>query len=872
MVSIGQPHQPVGQVDVFHQDIFGQFHLQIRIGKVPNGPDPVLHEDLCDFFGIFLRKGQRRDLHIVGTQEGGQIVHMSDLQFADLCANQFFTYIEQTDDLETAAIEVLVIRNGLSQMTGTDDDHPMFLIQSKDLADLIAKEPDIVAIALLSESTEMIQVLSDLGCGHPHQFTQLSGRDPFDSGLQQFSQIAVIARQTLNDRFGDFFLRQVLVPPVILSYCAPAQYTLPVKKLSTKRRLWYTVPTMILSCQNIQKSYGADVVLRDVSFHLNAGERAALIGANGAGKTTLLHILEGSETADSGIVSTAKQIRIGSLAQYQDLEADCTILEEVQKARQHLLTMEADLRRLEQDISAFSGDERERALAEYETLTQRFERESGYASASEITGVLRGLGFSEEDYDRTLSTLSGGQKARVVLARLLLESPDLLFLDEPTNHLDVDALLWLEERLSRYTGTLLLVSHDRYFLDRIADHVIEIEDGRSLSYKGNYTTFREKKKALQSAAVKAYEKQQAEIKHQEDVIRKLRSFNREKSIRRAESREKVLDKIDRLDRPVTERDGMHLHFRVREESGKEVLLAEGLSKRFSDTPLFSDVSLTIRRGERVALLGENGTGKSTLLKILDGRLDADSGTVDFGVHVTAGTYDQEQQLLTDSNSLFEEIHDAYPTMTETAIRTALAAFLFKGDDVFKKVSVLSGGERARLSLAKLMLSGANLLILDEPTNHLDIPAREVLEDALLSYDGTVLFVSHDRYFINRLATRILSLQDGRLLSVDGNYDAWRTQQASGSAAEGPRADSDAKTDWKKQKEEQAALRKQAQRIAECETRIAECEARDKEIDALFLLPETGTDLTLCQQLSAEQIALREELETLYETWEELSSL
>ena len=647
---------------------------------------------------------------------------------------------------------------------------------------------------------------------------------------------------------------------------------------------------MILSCQHLTKAYGIEEILRDISFHLEEGEKAALIGVNGAGKTTLLRILTGQENADSGVCIIPSHLRIGYLAQYQDLEGDCTIYEEVRKAREDLLLMEADIRQMEASLASVPPEERDSFYTRYESLVHEYERRNGYASESEIIGVLRGLGFSEEDFVRKLSTLSGGQKTRVVLARILLEEPDILLLDEPTNHLDVSSVRWLESRLQKYPGTLLLVSHDRYFLDRLVSHVIEIEHGVSLSFSGNYSAFSLKKAESRRAALHAWEKQQSEIRHQEDVIRKLRQFNRQKSISRAESREKQLRKIDRVEKPSALSADMHLHLIPVTESGKDVCSAEDLQKGFSEEPLFSGLNFLIRRGERVGLIGDNGTGKSTILKILGGVLEPDAGSVRFGSRVHTGYYDQEQQIFNEKNTLFEEISDDYPDCTETEIRNVLASFLFTGDDVFKLISSLSGGERARLSLAKLMLSGANFLLLDEPTNHLDIESREILEDALNDFTGTVLFVSHDRYFINRTATRILEL-DGRVLTEYlGDYDYYlekkqEKDQAASSAFSGSAAASGSsassgsssvsgissgKADWQAQKEEQARIRKQQQRLASCEESISETEKKIREIDEQLSLPETGMNLPLCQQLASERSALQETLDALYEEWEVLS--
>ena len=634
---------------------------------------------------------------------------------------------------------------------------------------------------------------------------------------------------------------------------------------------------MILSCQNITKAYGTEEILKDISFHLEKGEKAALIGVNGAGKTTLLRILTGQESPDSGICTIPAHVRIGYLAQYQELEGNCTVYEEVRKARADLLSMEEELRSLEVSLSSAADGERDSLYARYEVLLHEYEHRNGYASESEILGVLRGLGFEESDYSRRLSTLSGGQKTRVVLARVLLEEPEILLLDEPTNHLDVSSVRWLESRLQKYQGTLLLVSHDRYFLDRLVTHVIEIERGVSLSFFGNYTDFSQKKAETRKAALHAWEKQQAEIRHQEAVIRKLRQFNRQKSISRAESREKQLKKIDQLDKPTALSADMHLHLKPLTESGKDVCTVESLQKGFSREPLFSDLHFLIRRGERVGLIGDNGTGKSTILKILGGVLEPDDGIVRFGSRVHTGYYDQEQQLFNENNTLFEEISDSYPDRTETEIRNILAAFLFTGEDVFKQISSLSGGERARLSLAKLMLSGANFLLLDEPTNHLDIESREILEDALNDFTGTVLFVSHDRYFINRITTRILELDGHQLTEYLGNYDYYlekkTEKEQAGFSSHADSLDSSSssgKADWKAQKEEQARIRKQQQRLTSCEETIAETENAIREIDERLALPETGTDLAQCQKLSSDRAALQEKLDTLYEEWEILS--
>ena len=635
---------------------------------------------------------------------------------------------------------------------------------------------------------------------------------------------------------------------------------------------------MILSCQNIDKAFGEKVILKDASFHMEEREKVAFIGVNGAGKTTLLRIIMKEISADAGTVVLAKDKNIGYLAQYQDIHVQHTIYQELLTTKQHILDMENRLRELEQEMKFASGETLERLMEAYTKTSHRFELENGYAYKSEIVGVLKGLGFTEEDFGRQIETLSGGQKTRVALGKLLLSKPDLLLLDEPTNHLDMESISWLETYLLNYPGAVLIVSHDRYFLDKVVTKVVELENGALLSYSGNYSAFSLKKAQLRDAQYKAYLNQQREIKHQEAVIAKLKSFNREKSIKRAESREKLLDKIERLEKPADVQDSMRICLEPRFVSGNDVLSVEGLSKSFPGQQLFSDISFDIKRGERVALIGNNGTGKTTMLKILNGLLPADSGRFTLGSKVQIGYYDQEHHVLHMEKTVFQEISDTYPTLTETEIRNMLAAFLFTGDDVFKQISSLSGGERGRVSLAKLMLSEANFLILDEPTNHLDIASKEILEDALLSYTGTVLYVSHDRYFINQTATRILDLTNQAIVNYIGDYDYYLEKKDEltekyAPAAEVQKAESQVsenKLNWKQQKEEQAKLRKREAELKKVEARIEELERRDKEIDETMALPEVGTDVARCTELSREKATVLEELESLYEKWEELA--
>ncbi len=638
---------------------------------------------------------------------------------------------------------------------------------------------------------------------------------------------------------------------------------------------------MILSCQGISKSFGEKVILEDASFHIEEREKAALIGNNGAGKTTLLRIIMNELHADSGQVVLMKDKQIGYLAQYQDVQGHRTVYEELLSTKQYIIDMEERMRSMELEMKHASGEELDRLMNSYTRLTHEFELENGYAYKSELMGVLNGLGFAEEDFNKQVATLSGGQKTRVALGKLLISKPDILLLDEPTNHLDMESIAWLETYLLNYPGAVFIVSHDRYFLDKVVTKVIEIETGHVRMYSGNYSAYAEKKAQLRDAQYKAYLNQQRDIKHQEAVIVKLKSFNREKSIKRAESREKMLNKIQRIEKPLEVQSQMRLSLEPRVVSGNDVLTVEELAKSFPQQKLFSNISFQIKRGERVALIGNNGTGKTTMLKILNGLLDADAGSFSLGAKVQIGYYDQEHHVLHAEKTIFQEISDTYPTLTETEIRNMLAAFLFTGDDVFKEISALSGGERGRVSLAKLMLSEANFLILDEPTNHLDIASKEILEEALNSYTGTVLYVSHDRYFINQTATRILDLTNQSVVNYIGDYDYYLekkeelTEKYAPSTAETTteakeETPSEGKLTWQQQKEEQARKRKQENELKKVEKRIEELETRDKEIDDTLVLPDVCTNVGRCAELSREKDKIQQELEELYEKWETLA--
>lgn len=642
---------------------------------------------------------------------------------------------------------------------------------------------------------------------------------------------------------------------------------------------------MILSCQNISKAFVENQVLKNVSFHIEDHEKAAIVGINGAGKTTLLRIIVGEMTPDDGQVVLAKNKTLGYLAQNSTVDTSHTIYEELLSVKANLLRLEEKIRECENNMKHADGDALEDLMKQYTSLTHAFETGGGYLYRSELVGVLKGLGFTEDEFSKPVATLSGGQKTRVALGRLLLQNPDLIILDEPTNHLDMNSIAWLETYLLNYKGAVLIVSHDRYFLDRIAGKVIEIDQSKATTFIGNYSDYAVKKEQLRVAAWNAYMNQQREIKHQEEVIEKLKSFNREKSIKRAESREKMLDKIEVIEKPSEVRTDMKLTLTPRILSGNDVLTVEHLSKSFDSHKLFTDVNFEIKRGEHVAIIGDNGSGKTTLLKILNGLVPADQGTFRLGSNVEIGYYDQEHHVLHSEKTLFEEISDDYPYLNNTQIRNVLAAFLFTGEDVFKRISDLSGGERGRVSLAKLVLSNANFLILDEPTNHLDIMSKEILEDALNGYEGTILYVSHDRYFINRTAHRILDLTEGQFVSYVGNYDYYlekhdtvmaaieastpQSADADNTAAT-KAAESEVKLDWKAQKEEQARLRKKENDLKKCEEKIAELETRISKIDTEMSDPSIGTQVAKLQELSKEQAACQEQLEKLYEQWEELA--
>jgi ATP-binding cassette, sub-family F, member 3 len=642
------------------------------------------------------------------------------------------------------------------------------------------------------------------------------------------------------------------------------------------------ISSMILSCNNISKSFGTDVIIKSCSFNIEDHEKAAIVGINGAGKSTLLKIITGIEPADTGLVTLAKDKTLGYLAQQQNLGSDNTIYDELLSVKQYILDMEKELRSIEKRMNTADGDELENLMKKYSDLNHRFEMENGYAYKSEITGVLKGLGFSEEDFTLNVNTLSGGQKTRVALGRLLLAKPDIILLDEPTNHLDMESIRWLENYLLNYNGAVLIVAHDRYFLDKIVSKIIELDNGVATVFSGNYTDYAAKKAILRNMKLKEYLNQQREIKHQEDVITKLKQFNREKSIKRAESREKMLDKIEIVDKPQELNNKMNIKLEPNVVSGNDVLTISGLSKSFDDVTLFDNIDIEIKRGERVALIGNNGTGKTTILKLINGIIEPDSGSIYLGAKVNIGYYDQEHHVLDPDKTIFDEIRDAYPDLNNTQIRNTLAAFLFTNEDVFKYIRDLSGGEKGRVSLAKLMLSNANFLILDEPTNHLDIVSKEILENALNNYTGTVLFVSHDRYFINAAATRIIELSNKTVVNYIGNYDYYLEKRdilsakpintVSSADIEHAKKAADSKASWQEEKVKQAQLKKIKNELKRTEERIANIEERIDKLDNMYADPAISSDTAKLMEIHTEKEELSKELDKLYDRWGELTDM
>ena len=634
---------------------------------------------------------------------------------------------------------------------------------------------------------------------------------------------------------------------------------------------------MILSVSHLSKSYGTDEIITDISFHLEEKEKAAIIGPNGAGKSTILKIIAGELSASSGDVIVGNKFSVGYLSQHQEETLTGTIYDCVYSAKPEIVQMEKRLAELETIMHENEQQEGSPIIKEYDEIRERFARVNGYSYKSEVVGVLKGLGFAEEDFNKEAKVLSGGQKTRLALSRLLIRKPDLLMLDEPINHLDLNSVAFLESFLQSFPGAVLMVAHDRYFLDKTVTKIIELSHHKGTMYLGNYTEYKKKRDIVKTSEQKAFEKQQKEIAHHEEVIKKLQQFNREKSIKRAESRKKILDKIDRLDAPLADEGNMKLRLSADRESGKDVLTIENFSKSFGSLDLFKDVNFEVKRGQKVAIIGDNGTGKTTLLKMITGEVPRGDGVMRLGMNVDVGYYDQEHQVLDHSKTVFDEIHDEYPDLDNTKIRNVLGAFLFRGDDVFKLVGDLSGGERGRVSLAKLMLSGSNFLILDEPTNHLDMGAKEVLEDALKAFDGTLLFVSHDRYFINQVADHVIDLRNGGIRIYNGNYDDYLDNFAKRKDLiddvkvdiEKPKT-SENKLSWEEQKALNAKKAKLKRDLDKIEKSIEETEDKKAKLEADLWDEKNATNSVKLQEIQSGIDECENKLLELMEEWEKLS--
>ncbi|WP_250277646.1 ribosomal protection-like ABC-F family protein [[Clostridium] colinum] len=631
---------------------------------------------------------------------------------------------------------------------------------------------------------------------------------------------------------------------------------------------------MICACNNINKSFGITNVLTNISFNINEKDRVALVGVNGAGKSTLFKIITGEISQDSGEVIIPKNTKIGYFSQNLNLNLneDNTLFEELLTVFSHIINMEIKLRDLEEKMSILKDEELSLTMKEYDKVCEYLNQNNAFDYNSRIKGVLKGLGFVEDDFYKQVKCLSGGQKTRIALGKILLEEPDILLLDEPTNHLDVKSIQWLENFLKSYNKALFIISHDRYFLNKVVTKVIELENSKATVYNGNYSDYSNKKHIAREIMLKQYLNQQKEIKKQEEVIKKLRSYNREKSIKRAESREKLLDKMEKIEKPDSLPPQMRLTLSPKKESGNDVLTVKNLSKSF-DFELFNNISFDIKKGEKIALIGANGIGKSTLIKMIMNKISIDKGSIDIGANVIIGYYDQEQENLNMDKTIFDEISDTYPNLKNEEIRNALAVFVFTGDDVFKKISSLSGGEKGRVALAKIMLSNANFLILDEPTNHLDMVSKEILEDALKSYTGTCIYISHDRFFINNTATKVIELTKNKMNVYLGNYDYYleKSQQQIDIADSNVKKETqDTKLDWKAQKEAQAELRKKQNALNKVEKQIEEIEEKIKNADEQLSLEEVYTSPQKSREIFEEKKKLEEELDILYEQWENLT--
>lgn len=636
---------------------------------------------------------------------------------------------------------------------------------------------------------------------------------------------------------------------------------------------------IVLSTRNITKSYGIDVILEDVTFTINESEKVGLIGANGAGKSTLFKILTNQLEQDSGELFIEKNKKLGYLSQHLSLHDSSTIFEELLSVFKELLNMEKKLGELEikmnEPYNAENEEYHSKVIKDYTTLSELYDTKGGYTYKGEINRVLKGLGFSENDYNKPINLLSGGQKTRTALCKLLLTKPDILLLDEPTNHLDLEAIEWLEQYLIAYKGTVILISHDRYFLDAITEKTLEMISGHINVYAGNYTEALELKKKNYEVQLKAYKLQQSEIKRQEEVIERYRSFNREKSIKAAESRQKALDKIERIKAPDKDGKASRIQFETLIKSGNDVLHIEELAKSFGEKKLFESLNIDMKRGEKTALIGENGRGKTTLFNILLDNIKSDAGIKVLGKNVFIGYYDQEQSNLNDEKTIIDEVWDDFPNMTTTEVRNALAAFLFVGDDVFKKICNLSGGEKCRINLLKLMLSKSNFLLLDEPTNHLDIVSREALEEALLGYDGTVLVISHDRYFLNKVVSKIYELQINGVKEYLGNYTYYIEKKKNPTRfEEEEKVSGKTKTqinlEKKKKRDEEKLLKAEKQKIKDIEASILETETSIEELQNSLCREEIYSDSEKMKEINTRITNFQKDLEKLYEQWDEMT--
>lgn len=636
---------------------------------------------------------------------------------------------------------------------------------------------------------------------------------------------------------------------------------------------------IVLSCKNISKYFGIDMILKDVTFNVNEGEKIGLIGANGAGKSTLFKILTNQMEFDEGELYIDKSKQLGYLSQNLSLDSENTIYTEVLSVFRELIEMEERLKSLEQKMNepydASKEDYHNKVIRDYTTLTEVYENRGGYTYKAEISRVLKGLGFTENDFDKSIAILSGGQKTRVALCKLLLRKPEILLLDEPTNHLDLDAIEWLEGYLKEVKGTIIVISHDRFFLDAITNKTIELIGGNVHVYNGNYTAFIDLKEKNKEIMQKAYDLQQAEIKRQEEIIARYKSFNREKSVRAAESRQKALDKMERIDAPIKEARATRIRFETQIKSGNDVLYIEDLKKSFGDKLLFDGLNLDIKREEKIALIGENGRGKTTLFRIIMDKIPADSGIKVLGKNVFLGYYDQEQSNLDESKTIIDEVWDDFPHMTTTEIRTSLAAFLFMGDDVFKKISTLSGGEKCRINLLKLMLSKSNFLLLDEPTNHLDIMSREALESAILNYDGTIILISHDRYFLNKIINKIYELNQDGVKEYLGNYSYYVEKKNNPHRFEMLEEYSGAtktqiKLDKKKKREAEKAEKEKLNFLKTIENKIAAMEETIEDLQGQLCLEEVYSNPDKSKEVHKQLQDAEDELADLYEQWEEMA--